>query len=60
MAVMQIGIVRVLVPHRHVIMPVRMRLRDWSVVEVSVVFVVHMPMLMRERVVKMFVLMSFG
>ena len=60
MAVMQIGVMRVLVPYRHVLMPVRMRFCDWSVVEVSVVFVVHVPMLMRERVVKMFVLMSFG
>ena len=57
---MQIGVMRVLVPHRLVLMPMRMRFGDWAVMVVPVVFVVDVAVFVRERVVKMFMLMSFG
>jgi hypothetical protein len=51
MAMMQVGIVRMLVPHRLVLMPVRVRLRHRTVVAVLMVFVVHVAMFMRYRFV---------
>jgi len=60
MAVMEVGIVHVLVPHRLVLMPMGVRLGDWSVVVMLVMFVVDMPVLVRERFMKMFVLVPFG
>ena len=60
MAMMQVRIVRVLMPHRLVLMPMGVRLGDWSVVVMLVMFVVDMPVLVRERFMKMFVLVPFG
>ena len=57
---MQIGIMRVLVPHRLVLMPMRVRFSYWPVVVVLVMIVVDMPVFVRKRFVKMFVLMPFG
>ena len=60
MAMMQIGIVRVLVPHRRVFMPMRMRFNHRSVVAVLMMFVVDMTVLVRRRLVSMKVFMPFG
>lgn len=60
MAMMQIRVMRMFVPHRLVFMPMRMRLGYMTVMMMLVMFVVHMPVFVRERFVKMFVLMPFG
>ena len=60
MPVMQIGIVRVFVPHRLVFMPMRVRLGYGPVVAVLVMIVMDMPVFVRERFVNMFVLMPLG
>lgn len=60
MPVMQIRVVRVLVPHRPVFMPMGVWLGYGPVVAVLVMIVMDMPVLVRERFVNMFVLMPFG
>jgi len=60
MAMMQVRIVRVLMPHRLVLMPMGVRLRHGTPVVMLVVIVVDMPVLVRERLVKMSVLVPFG
>ena len=59
-SMMQIGIMRVFVPHRLVLMPMRVRFSYWPVVVVLVMIVVDMPVFVRKRFVKMFVFMPFG
>ena len=56
----QIGVMRVLVPHRLVLMPMRVRPGYGAVVLMLVMIVVDMAVLVRERFVRMFVLMPFG
>ena len=58
--VMQIGVMRVLVPHRLVLMPMRVRFGHRAGMVVLVVIVVDMAVFVRKRFVQMFVLMSFG
>ena len=60
MSVMQIWIVRVLVPHRCVMMPVRVRFSGWIAwtMGVLVMIVVHVAMVMVQRLMGMLVLMS--
>jgi hypothetical protein len=48
-SMMQIGIMRVLVPHRLVLMPMRVRFSYWRVVVVLVMIVVDMPVFVRKR-----------
>lgn len=59
-AMVQIGVVRVLVAHRFVLMPVRVRLGHGAIVVMLVVLVVNMTVLMRHRFVKMLVIVPFG
>ena len=59
-AVMEVGIVRVLVAQGLVAMPVRMRLADRPLMHVPMMLVMHMAVLMLHRVVHMVVLMPFG
>lgn len=58
----QVGIVRMFVPQRRMMMPVRVRLarRIVGTVHVLMMRVVHMPMGVIYRFVLMFVLVSFG
>ena len=56
----QIGVMRVLVPHRLVLTPMRVRPGYGAVVLMLVMIVVDMAVLVRERFVRMFVLMPFG
>ena len=49
-----------LVPHRLVLVPMRMRLGYRTVVVMLVMSVVNVTVLMRKRLVKMFMLMPFG
>ena len=51
---------RMLVPHRLVLMPVRVRLGYGTIVMMLMVIVVDMTMLMRQRLVRMFMLVPFG
>ena len=57
---MQIRVMRVLVPHRLVLMPMRVRFGHGAVMFVLVVIVLDMAVFVRKRFVQMFVLMSFG
>jgi len=57
---MQIGVVGMLMPHRLVLMPMRMRLGHRAVMVMLVMLVMHVPVFVRERFVRMFVLMPFG
>ena len=59
MTMMQIGIVRVFMPHRLVLMPMRVRFGHRAGMVVLVVIVVDMAVFVRKRFVQMFVLMSF-
>ena len=56
---MQIGVMRMLVPHWPVLMPMRVRFGHAAVMVVLVVIVVDMAVFVRKRFVQMFVLMSF-
>src|SRR3954447_7229591 len=56
----QIGVMRMLVPRRLVLVPMRVRFGHRSVVVMLVVIIVDMPVFVRERLMKMLVLMPFG
>jgi hypothetical protein len=58
--VMQIRIMRVLVAHRRVLVPVRMRLRYGTVMGMSVVLVMDVTVFVRQRLVDMLVLVPFS
>lgn len=60
MAMVEVGVVRMLVPQRLMTVPVRMRLADRPVMDMLVVFVVDMGMLVFAHLVSMFVVMTFG
>ena len=57
---MQIGVMRVFVPHWLVLMPMRVRFGHGTVMVVLVVIVVDVAVLVRKRFVQMVVFMPFG
>ena len=57
--VMQIRVMRMLVTHRLVLVPMRMRLRNGAIMVVLVMIVVDVAVFVCERLVNMFVLMPF-
>ncbi len=57
---MQVRVMRVLVPHWLVLMPVRVRFGYGAVVVVLVMIVVDVTVLVFQRVMKMLVLVPFG
>ena len=59
-SVMQVGVMRMTVPQRLMAVPVRMRLRHGAVVTVLVVQVMDVAVLVLERVVFVFVIVTFG
>ena len=59
MPVMQIRVMDMLVPHRLVLVPMRMRFAHGSVVAMLVVLVVDVTVLVFERLVIVFVLVAF-
>ncbi len=58
--VVEIGVMRVLVPHRFMTVQMGMRLRDGAVMTMIVMFVVRVGVLMFKRLVTMFVLVPFS
>jgi len=62
MPVMKIGIVRMPMDKRHMPMPMRVRLAQWSVwvMCVLMMLVMHMTVLVFHRLVRMIMLMAFG
>ena len=59
-AVVKVGIVRVLVPHRFMPVPVRVGFCHRAIVAVLVVLVMGMGMIVLERFMVMFVVVPFG
>ena len=60
MPVMQVRVMRMLMPHRFVPVPVGVRLGDRAVVAVVVMFVVNMGVFVLERLVGVFVVVALG
>ena len=60
MAMVKVGVVRMLVPKPLMPVPMRMRLRHRSVMGVLVMFVVDVPVFVLDRLVRMFMAVSFG
>jgi hypothetical protein len=58
MPMVQVRIMRVLMPHRFVAVPVGMRFGDRAVVAVGVMFVVDMGVFVLERLVGVFVVVA--
>ena len=57
MTMMQIGIVRVFMPHRLVLMPMRVRFCYWPLMVVLVMLVMNMTVLVQNGLVDVFVFM---
>ncbi len=60
MAMMEVRIVRMLVPKRLMPMPMRMRLRHRPVVRMSMVLVMDVPVFVLDRIVRMLMIVAFG
>lgn len=59
-SMMQVGVMRVLVPHGCMPMPVRMRLGHWPVMVMLVVLVMNMNVVMLQGLMIVLMVMPFG